>query len=414
MDIARPKKSNKRRYYLMAGGVIGIVAVTLAVSQLQPAAPSVERGTLWVDTVKRGPLLLEVRAPGTLVPEHVRIIAALTAGRVEQLPAHAGDAVTPQTLIVELDNPDVRLQALEAQQQLSAAQSQLASLRTQLEQEVLTQEGVVAQVRTEYNSAQRGAAVADALAKKGLSSSYEIDSAKDRASELQTRLDVETKRLEGLKASTQQQLALQQAQINHLRDIVSFQQNRIASMEVRAGDAGQLTELPLELGQWVNPGAELAKVAQPGRLKAQLHVPETQAKDVLVGQKARIDTRNGIIDGHVIRVDPSAQNGTVLVEVALDGKLPPGARPDLSVDGTITIQRLDDVLHVGRPAYGQAESTVGLFRIVPNKGEAVRVNVKLGHASVNEIEVEQGLAVGDSVIISDMSAWDSHDRVRIQ
>jgi hypothetical protein len=282
----------------------------------------------------------------------------------------------------------------------------------------MTQEGAVAQLVTQYQDAVRTATVADSLDKKGLSSPNEVASAHDRVNELKRRLDLERQRYKDMEASQKQQLDLQQEQIDGLRKILQEQQNRVSSMRVTAGESGQLLTLgnpELELGQWVNSGIELARVAQPGRLKAVLRVPETQAKDVAVGQHAIIDLHNnGTVEGHVIRADPSSQAGTVTVEVALDGALPQGARSDLSVDGTIEIERLKDVMYVGRPAYGQAESTVGLFRVEKNSGYASRVNVKLGRASVNTIVVNGGLAVGDSVIISDMSAWDTANRVRLK
>jgi multidrug efflux pump subunit AcrA (membrane-fusion protein) len=360
----------------------------------------------------------DVHAPGTLVPEHIRIIAAVTAGRVEALPVRPGVTVTPATTIVELSNTDVELAALQSEQQLTAAMSSLASLRTSLQQQRLSQEGLVAQTRTEYEDAMRNVAVYDSLDRRKLASANEVASARDKAHELATRLEIERKRLDEMKSSESSQIKLMEDQIGRLRAIVDAQRQRVASMHVVAGETGQLQMLgnptQLELGQWVNPGMELARIAQPGKLKAVLRVPETQAKDIAIGQTASIDTRNGIVPGHVMRADPSAQNGTVTVEVALDGPLPPGTRSDLSVDGTIEIERLKDVLYVGRPAYGQPDNTVGLFKLTPDGKEATRVNVKLGRASVNTIEVVSGLNVGDKVIISDMSQWDNVSRVRLK
>lgn len=418
LDIKREPPKKTKKYILGGVVVLGVLAISAFISRLKPAAPPVERATLWIDTVKKGEMIRSVNAPGTLVPEHIRIIVATTSGRVESLPVRPGETVTPSTMIVELSNTDVDLQTLQYQQTLTQSYAALAQLKNQLSQGLMTQEGVVAQLVTQYQQAQRTMAVTDSLDKKGLSSPNEVATARDLVNELRRRLDLERKRYADMGAAEKQQIDLQQQQIDGLRRILAEQHNRVAAMRVTAGEAGQLLTLgnpQLELGQWVNSGIELARVAQPGRLKAVLRVPETQAKDVVTGQLATIDLHNsGIIKGHVMRTDPSSQAGTVTVEVALDGPLPNGARADLSVDGTIEIDRLKDVLHVGRPAYGQAESTVGLFRVEKGTGYASRVNVKLGRASVNTIEVMNGLAVGDSVIISDMSTWDNTSRVRLK
>jgi hypothetical protein len=313
-----------------------------------------------------------------------------------------------------MSNPDVQLEALNAQQQLNAAESQLVTLRTTLETNRLNEEGVVATAKADWQQAKRAADVAVALAKKGLLSPNDVGNAEDKATESKTKFDVETQRLGVMSKSIDEQINLQEQQVQRLRAIAQFQNQRVASMHVRATADGVLQDMDLQPGQWVQPGTVLGKVAQPGRLKAVLRIPETQAKDVQLGQTASIDTRNGLVAGRVSRVDPSVQNGTVTVDVTLTGALPPGARPDLSVDGTIEIERLKDVMYVGRPAYGQPESTIGLFRLAPDGKEAARVNVKLGRASVNTIEVLHGLNVGDRVIISDMSAWDSSDRVRLR
>jgi multidrug efflux pump subunit AcrA (membrane-fusion protein) len=418
LDIKREPPKKTKKY--IAGGVaiLGVLVISAFISRLRPAAPPVERGTLWIDTVKKGDMTISVNAPGTLVPEHIRIIVATTSGRVETLPVQPGMTVTPDQTILTLSNPDLDLQTLQYQQQLTQAYAALAQLKTTLQQGLMTQEGAVAQLVTQYQDALRTATVADSLDKKGLSSPNEVAAAHDHVNELKRRLDLERQRYADMQASQKQQLDLQQQQIDGLKQILQEQRNRVASMRVTAGESGQLLTLgnpQLELGQWVNSGIELARVAQPGRLKAVLRVPETQAKDVAVGQHAIIDLHNnGTVEGHVIRADPSSQAGTVTVEVALDGELPQGARSDLSVDGTIEIERLKNVEYVGRPAYGQAESTVGLFRVEKNTGYASRVNVKLGRASVNTIVVDGGLAVGDSVIISDMSAWDNTSRVRLK
>jgi HlyD family secretion protein len=418
LDIKREPPKKTKKY--IAGGVaiVGVLVISAFISRLRPAAPPVERATLWIDSVKKGDMTISVNAPGTLVPEHIRIIVATTSGRVETLPVRPGATVTPDQTILTLSNPDLDLQTLQYQQQLTQSYSALAQLKTALQQGLMTQEGAVAQLVTQYQNAVRQAAVEDSLDKKGLAGKNEVAAAHDLATELKRRLDLERQRYTDMQASQKQQIDLQQQQIEGLKQILQEQRNRVASMRVTAGEAGQLLTLgnpQLELGQWVNSGIELARVAQPGRLKAVLRVPETQAKDVAVGQRAIIDLHNnGTVEGHVIRADPSSQAGTVTVEVALDGALPQGARSDLSVDGTIEIERLKDVMYVGRPAYGQAESTVGLFRVEKNSGYASRVNVKLGRASVNTIVVNGGLTVGDSVIISDMSTWDNTSRVRLK
>jgi HlyD family secretion protein len=418
LDVKREPPKKTKKYIAWGAGLVVIVAASIFISGLKPAAPPVERATLWIDTVKKGEMTISVNAPGTLTPEHIRIIVATTSGRVETLPVRPGETVTANTTIVELSNTDVDLQTLQYDQQLTQSYAALAQLKTSLQQGLMTQDGQVAQLVTQYQLALREAAVADSLDKKNLSSPNEVATAHDRVTELKRRLDLERKRYADMQASEKQQIDLQEQQIRGLKSILGEQRKRVAAMRVTAGEAGQLLTLgnpQLELGQWVNSGIELARVAQPGRLKAVLRVPETQAKDVLPGQFATIDLHNnGIIKGHVMRTDPSSQAGTVTVEVALDGPIPAGARSDLSVDGTIEIERLKDVMYVGRPAYGQAESTVGLFKVERNNGYASRVNVKLGRASVNTIVVNNGLAVGDSVIISDMSTWDNTSRVRLK
>lgn len=414
MDIKREPPKKTKKYVVWGATLVGIVAVSIGISRLKPAAPSVEKATLWIETVKRGEMVRKVSAPGTLQPEHMRIIAALTAGRVEALPIRPPAKVTPSTLIVELSNTDVTLQALQAQQQLTSMMSSLASTKTSLMQQRLAQESAIAQANTAYQNAMRSLTVLDSLDKKGLAGANELAAARDVARETKTRIDVERERLDEMKATETQQIKLLQEQITGLRSIVSEQNQRVTSMRVLAGEDGVLQTLPLELGQWVNPGMELARVQQPGKLKAVLRIPESQAKDVVPGQIATIDTRNGVVKGHVMRIDPAAQAGTVTAEVAIDDPLPQGARAELSVDGEIEIDRLKDVMYVGRPAYGQAESTVGIFKLEPDEKEATRVNVALGRASVNTIEVKSGLNVGDKVIISDMSAYDNVPRVRLK
>ena len=419
MDIPRERAPDKRRYIYGGIGLLVIIAVVIGVASLKPAAPTVDRSSVVIDSVRRGDMVIDVRGPGSLVPEQIRWVSAITAGRVDRIDVRPGATVTDTTTLLELSNPDVQLEALSAQQQLNAAEAALVTLRISLSTQKLAQEGVVATTTSDYNDAMRNATAFDELEKKGflakgLLAPMDVSKAKDKAVELKARMAIEKQRLDVMSQSIAQQIELQKSQVDKLRDIAQFQQSRIASMQVRAGAAGQVTELSLEPGQYVLPGTNLAKVAQPGRLKAVLHIPETQAKDIQIGQVASIDTRNGIIPGHVIRIDPGAVNGTVEVDVGLDGALPKGARPDLSVDGTIELDRLKNVLYVGRPAYGEPESTVGIFKLTDGGKEAQRVNVKLGRASVNMIEIVQGLNAGDKIITSDMSGSDTQSRVRLQ
>jgi multidrug resistance efflux pump len=359
----------------------------------------------------------QVRGPGTLVPEQMRQVSAVTSGRVERLLVEPGDTVQPGTVLIEISNPDVQLRALEAQQQLAAAEALLVSTRSTLRTQILGQEATVAAARADFNDAKRQADNAVELAPKGLIAQQEVTRLQERAEQMDSRLNSEIQRLEVFKSTQDEQIAVQRSQVDRLREVVNFQQSLIQSMRVRAGSAGVLRDLgtpQLEEGQWVLAGMRLATVVQPGRLKAELRVPETQARDVVIGQRALVDTRTDTIQGHVVRVDPASQNGTVTVDVALEGELPRGARPDLSVDGTIELERLDDVLHMGRPAYGQSNSVVGIFKLDPDGNTARRVNVRLGRNSVNQIEVVDGLAKGDVVVLSDMSRWDAVDRVRIR
>jgi multidrug resistance efflux pump len=413
MDIARQPKSNRRRLVYGAGGVIMLLGVTALLATLKPAAPSVEGGTLIIDSARRGPLIIQVRGPGTLVPEQIRWVTAVTAGRVERRLAEPGQKVTPATVLMVLTNPDVQLEALESERQLTQAQSERVNVQVNLQTQRLNQQSVVATVQADYREARRQAAVADSLAASNMISRLEATRLREHAEELATRLKAEQERLSLYTGVVDSQLALQRAQVARLRAVTEFQRDRVHSMEVRAGADGVVQELPLEVGQWAQPGATLAKVVQPGRLKAVLRIPDTQAKDVAVGQSSSIDTRNGIIPGHVVRIDPASQNGTVTVDVALDAALPRGARPDLSVDGTIEIEHLNDVLYTGRPAYGQANSTAEMFRLVPGGKYADRVKVQLGRTSVNAVEILGGLKPGDRVIVSDMSRFDAVDRVRI-
>jgi multidrug resistance efflux pump len=414
LDIPRTPAKKRARWILGGGATFVLLIGTLAIGRLEPAAPSVERSGLWPDTVKRGTFIRQVHGPGTLVPEQIRFISAVTAGRVEKILVQPGAQVTPETVLLELSNPDVQLQMMEAQRQVAASEATLANLRATLENQRLNQEAAVASTLSEYREAQRQVEANRELAKRGLIATLDFKRSEDTAEELSTRLEIEKKRLTFIAQSMKAQIASQLAEMQRLKGLATFNAAYVASLRVTAGEKGVLRELPWQEGQWVNPGDRLAVVVQPGRLKAELRIPETQAKDVVPGQPAAIDTRNGIIQGRVVRIDPAAENGTVGVDVALQGDLPRGARPDLSVDGTIEIERVSNVLFMGRPAYGQPESSVGIFRIEPDGDHARRVNVQLGRGSVNTIEIRAGLKEGDVVILSDMSAWSAADRVKLK
>ena len=426
MDIKREPPKKRGKYIMIGVGVAVLAITTVALGNLEQRAPSVDRATLWIDSVQRGTMTRQVRAPGTLTPEHIRYVVAVTSGRVEALPVRPGVTVTPSTLLLELSNPDVQLEMLNAQSAVTNAEQNYVTLKTTLESQRLAQEATVANARTLYGNAKRDYETMQALEEKKLASTQEIARAKDLADEQVKRLSVEEQRLKVQTEAISEQLRLARANIDRLSDILRFQQERVASMKVPAGEGGQLLSLgngqvELQLGQWVLAGQTLATVAQPGKLKAILRVPETQAKDVALGQKVDIDTRagggggnTGMVKGHVSRVDPAAVNGTVTVEVLFDEEAPKGVRADLSVDGVIEIERLDNVLFVQRPAYGQAESTVGLFKLDPDGKTASRVNVKLGRSSVSTIEIVSGLQPKDKVIVSDMSQWDNVAKVRLQ
>lgn len=416
MDVARPQSvaRNKKIKRIVAGVLVLIVAagVTLGLSRMKPAAPSVDRATVWIDTVKRGEMLRQVRGIGTLVPEEVRWIPATSDGIIEARRVRAGDVVKPDTIILVMSNPDVQQRTTDAELQLRGAEADLANLRATLQNDLLNQQTQQASIESEYNKAKLDYEANKELAKDGLIADLILRKSQVTVQELASRNDMERKKTEGYAKSAEARIGAQQARVDQLRVAYELRRKQLDELNVRAGVAGVVQQVPVEAGQRVAPGTILAKVAEPGRLKAELQIPETQVKDVAVGQAASIDTRNGIIPGQVIRIDPAAVNGTVKVDVQLNGEYPKGVRPDLSVDGTIDIERLTNVLYVGRPAYGQADSTVGIFRLMPNR-EANRVQVKLGRSSVNQIEIVEGLREGDQVILSDMSAWDSYDRVRL-
>ncbi len=416
MDIARPElKQRKRRRQIILGTVVStlVVAAGVGLASLGPAMPSVERTSLLVDTVKRGELLREVRGPGTLVPKEIRWIAAETAARVERIVVKPGAKVETDTVILELNNPEVDDQLLAAKSEVTAAEADLAVRRATLQSQLLDQKASLASIEADYESARLQAEAEATLRDKGIIPGIQAKRSALAMGQLKTRLGIEHERIDQFTQNMRAQLAADQARLAQLAATRDLRQRQADALKVRAGIAGVLQRIAVEEGQQVAAGSNLARVARPGELMAELRIAETQAKDIVIDQPARIDTRNGIVAGKVLRVDPAVQNGTVQVDVELTGDLPGGARPDLSVDGTIEIERLADVLYVGRPAFGQPETEARLFRVDAD-GVAERVPVLLGRSSVNLIEVRQGLQAGDRVVLSDTSAYDQADRLRLK
>jgi len=416
MDIARPdiaRAKRIRRIVYGTGFAVVVILITVGVSRLEPAAPRVDRDTVYMDTVERGSMLRQVRGTGTLVPEQIRWITAITSGTVEQIVIRPGAEVTPDTIIVELSNPELEQQALEARLQLDAALARYESREVELQSQLLTQQAGLAIVEADLSQAALQAEADEELAADGLVSQIQLRQSQSKATVLETRRKIELERLAIQTDLMRATLAAEQADVDRLRTIYQLRKDQVSDLRVRAGNTGILQEVPLEEGQSVTPGTNLARVGDPTQLMAELRIAETQAKDIQIGQPALIDTRNGVIPGHVIRIDPSVQQGTVTVDVALDGELPRGARPDLTVDGTIELERLENVIYVGRPVFGQENSVVSLFKLDPEGDHAVRTRVSLGRSSVNDIEVLEGLQPGDQVVLSDMSQWDAFDRVRL-
>jgi HlyD family secretion protein len=419
MDVVRKKSGKSGRkirravYAVAAAGLLTLA--TAGLSRLKAAAPTVARSAVWTDTTKRGQMLRQVRGLGALVPEQIRQVAAPVEGLVERINAKPGERVSAGTVLVELSNPTLKQAAVDVEYQIKSAEAELNNLRARLESERMTQQAATAQVEAEYNQAKIQLDTDEQLGKEGLVPAITIRISRVRVEQLRNRLDIERERAGSNKLSVSAQLASQQARIEQLRAQLQLNREQVASLQVRAGSDGVLQQVAVEVGQQITPGTNIARMADPTTLKAVIQIAETQAKDILLGQSVSIDTRGGgVIPGRVIRIDPAVQNGTVPVDVQLEGALPPGARPDLSVDGTVELERLDNVLHIGRPANGSAQSTVSLFKLEEGGRSAVRVQVRFGRTSVNTVEVLEGLSEGDSVILSDTSQWDNQDRVLLQ
>jgi HlyD family secretion protein len=416
MDVPRAGVAKKKRQKrIMIGGavVLALIAATFGLSQLKPAVPSIDRSTVWIDTVKRGPMIRQVRGLGLLVPEEIRWIAARTEARVDKIIVRPGARVEPDTILLELTSPEVEQAARDAESQFAAAEAELTTLRASLQRELLEQEANAARVQSEYQQAKMENETNDQLAKNGLVASLTHKTSEIKAKDLAARTEIEQKRLQFARNNIEPQIAAKQAEVDQARANATLKREQMEQLKVRAGFSGVLQQLPVEVGQQVQPGTNLARVADPSKLKAEIKIAETQAKDIQIGLPASIDTRNGVVPGTVSRVDPAVEQGTVRVDVKLEGELPRGARPDLSVDGTIELERLDNVVYVGRPAFGQENNTVGIFKLVAGTNEAVRTPVKLGRSSVNTIEIISGLEPGDQVILSDTSAMDAHERIRL-
>jgi HlyD family secretion protein len=416
MDIPRPDQARaKRKQRILTASLAAavLVAITFGLALLKPAAPTVERNLVWIDTVKQGQMLRQVRGNGSLVPEEIRWIAARTPGRVDRIVLRPGAPVEVGTVLLELANPDVEQTALNADSQLKAAEAELLSLRVTLQSGVLQAEALAASAKEAFERSKLQAEVNAQLAQDGLISQLDLRLSKVGAEQAATRHAIEQKRYKFAQETIEPQLAVKQAEVDRYRALAKLRRDELEALKVRSSMAGVLQLLPVEVGAQVQPGTNLARVADPTKLKAEVRIAETQARDIQIGQTASIDTRNGLVAGTVSRIDPSVQNGTVTVDVHLTGDLPRGARPDLSVDGTIELERLSNAVHVGRPAFGQERSTVGIFKLEPDGIHASRTPVKLGRSSVNHIEILEGLRPGDRVILSDMSQWDSSDRIKL-
>jgi HlyD family secretion protein len=416
MDIPRQgvaRKKKLRRYIYIFLIVLAVPLITFGLSKLKPAPPSVDRGTVVIDAVKRGPLNRNVNGLGTLVPEDIRWIAAVTSGRVEKRLVQQGAKVTPDTVLVELSNPELDQSLVEAESQLNSAQAEYQNKKVELEAQLLNQQAAAATVEADYKQAKLTAEANEQLVREGLVSDLILKQSRGKFEELTTRLELEKKRLTINTEAVKTQLAVSQAKLDQLKALAALRRQQRDQLRVRAGMHGVLQQMVVEVGQQVALGANLCRVADMTKLKAQIRIAETQLKDMAIGQVATIDTRNGIVPGHVMRIDPAAENGTVTVDVSLEGALPPGTRADMGVDGRIELERLVDVLYVQRPAFGQEKSTITLFKLEPDEKTAIRTQVTLGRHSVTHIEIVEGLKVGDKVILSDTSQWDNVDRIRL-
>ena len=417
MDIARPsrkKEIQRRRLMYGAAGVFAFILLAVGIDSLEPAAREVERASLWIEPVQRGEMVLSVRGPGTLVPEEIRWIAAETNGRVERIVLDPGAQVEPDTVIVELSDPEVERSAEDAELSLRGAEAEYRDLKVRLESQLLDQEANLARVKADYESAVLELEANRELNNDGLIPPIQLKQSELAAEQLTVRNEIEQKRFDKTKESIQAQLAVERSRVDQQRALYLLRKRQLESLKVRANIRGVLQEVPVEEGQQVTAGTNLARVAQPDVLKAELRINQTQAKDIQIGQSAEIDTRNGIIEGQVIRIDPAVQQGSVTVDVKLLSEYPSGTRPDLSVDGTIQLDRLEDVLYVGRPVYGQANSTVGIFKLDSEEQYASLTPVQMGRTSVKFIQVIDGLAEGDKVILSDTNQFDDVDRVRLR
>ena len=418
MDISRPdlkKRRLRRNAVWITGALIAVAIGTFFILRLKPAIPEVD-SAVWTDTVKRGPLLRQVRGPGSLVPreDKIRLIPAQTEATVVRIRVLPGAKVEPDTILMDLVDPDLQQQLLDAELQLKAAKAEYINTQARLNSDLMTQRAGAATVGADQKQAQLQAQTDKSLYDLGVISGLTYSASKGKADELNQRNDLERDRLTLNQKTIATQLAVEQTKVQQAEAVLALKQKDTDALSVRAGISGVLSELPHQVGEHVAPGTTLAKVIQLDQLKASLHIAETQARDIVIGQPAEIDTHNGVIPARVTRIDPAVQNGTVTVDCELLGALPQGARPDLSVDGTIDLDRMTDVLYVGRPAIGNENSTISLFRVSPDGKTATRTPVKVGRASVNNIQVLEGLNPGDVVILSDMSRWDSADKVRLQ
>ena len=418
MDIKRPPKSKLKKKIrtgvMIFVGIAAIGGITYGLTKLKPAAPTLDRSTAVIETVKRGEMIRDIRGNGTLVPEVTRWVPAPADGRVEKILLQAGVQVDPSTVLVELSNPQLEQSATDADFQVKAAEADAENLKVRLESDTMTQRAAIATINSQYSQAKLQLDADEVLAKQGLVADLVLKISRVSVQDLANRLKVEQERLNVNSKSTRAQLNAASSRLQQLRAMAQLRKQEVENLRVRAGTGGVLQQVSVQVGQQVTPGFNIARVADPASLKAVLRVAETTIKDVRVGQSVTVDTRNGLIQGQVARIDPAAREGTFEIDVSLNGPLPSSARPDLSVDGTIELERLRDVLKVGRPAFGQAQQTIGMFVLTPDGSEAIRTSVKLGRNSVSTIEIIEGLKEGDQVIISDTSALDSYNRIRVR